>query len=103
MALSATDKIAALEAKRKRLDEQLRDAVAKAKENDRKRLARRQTVVGTAILAAIEGDESLAELVSLALAMHVTMPADRSVIADLLERAEKANGKNAGVSETKAA
>ena len=60
-------------------------------------------MVGTAILAAIEGDESLAELVSLALAMHVTMPADRSVIADLLERAEKANGKNAGVSETKAA
>lgn len=103
MALSATDKIAALEAKRKRLDEQLRDAVAKAKENDRKRIARRQTVVGTAILAAIEGDDSLAEIVSLALAMHVTVPADRSVIADLIDRAEKANGKSGAASETRAA
>ncbi len=103
MALSVADKIAALEAKRKRLDEQLRDAVAKAKENDRKRIARRQTVVGTAILAAIEGDDSLAEIVSLALATHVTAPADRAVIADLVERANARRDRDLAASETKAA
>ena len=95
MALSTADKIAALKAKRARADERLRDALAKAKHDDRKRIARRQTVIGTAILTAIEGDDSLAEIVGLALAMHVTAPADRAVIADLIDRAEKASPKAA--------
>ena len=95
MALSAVDKIAALKEKKDRLEAQLKSEIAKAKAKDRKLVARRQTVVGTAILAAIEGDDSLAEIVGLALAMHVTAPADRAVIADLVERVEKANAKAA--------
>jgi DNA-binding protein YbaB len=99
MATPLADKIAALKARRARVDEQLRAEVAKAEEKERKRLARRKTVVGGAILAAIEGDESLTEIVAIALAMHVTAPADRETVADLLERANKAGNKPAATAK----
>jgi hypothetical protein len=94
MAKALSDKIATLKAQQDAIVAKLNAAQAKAKEEERKRLVRRKTVVGAAILTAIEGDDSLAEIVGLALAMHVTLPADREVIADLLARADATGGKS---------
>lgn len=92
MAKSASEKIATLKARQEKLAAQLNALTAKAKQEDRKRDARRKIVIGGAILAAIENDPSLAEMISLALALNVTRPADLEVIADLLERSNTSGG-----------
>jgi hypothetical protein len=95
MAKPITDKIAALKARQEKLASQLSSLSAKAKTEERKRDTRRKILVGGAVLAAIESDTGLAEMVRLALDMNLTRPVDREVIADLLEQPTKAADKSA--------
>ena len=85
MSPSLSDQIAALKAKRAKLDARLTPLENKASKTDRKRDTRRKIVVGAAVLAAMDKDPFLAAQVRRLLAVSVTRENDRDVIADLLD------------------
>jgi hypothetical protein len=95
MAKPLTDKIAALKARQEKLALQLTTLSTKARQEDRKRDTRRKILVGGAILAAIDSDTGLADMVRLVLDMSATRPADREMLADLLKPARPADTRPA--------
>ena len=89
MAKPISDKIAALKAKQEKLAAELSTLSAKAKTEERKRDTRRKILVGGAVLAAIDSDTGLADMVRLVLDMGITRPDDREMLADLLREKAK--------------
>jgi hypothetical protein len=63
LAKPLTDKIATLKARQNEIASQLNAAMEKAKEEERKRDMRRKILVGGAVLAAIDSDTGLADMV----------------------------------------
>ena len=103
MAKPITDKIAALKAKQEKLAAELSTLSAKAKTEERKRDTRRKILVGGAVLAAIDSDTGLADMVRLVLDMGITRPDDREMLADLLQEKAKAAASPAADQSAQAA
>lgn len=85
MAKDYNERIAKLKADREKLDARLNKLSQQAKDEDRKRDTRRKIVVGGAILAYMEKDESFARAVRSILGAYVGRPKDKEVIEDLLK------------------
>ncbi len=97
------ERIAAVKARRDALGARLNALEAKAKNDARKRDARRKIIVGGAVLAAMEKDEALARLVRRVLAASVGRAQDREVLADLLPPFPASVSAVADVPQTSAA
>ena len=95
MAKSASEKIATLKARQEKLAAQLNALTAKAKQEDRKRDAHRKIVVGSAILDHVARNPKFASQLAILLNQAVKRPADRDVIADLLEGSNTFSGGTA--------
>jgi hypothetical protein len=78
------DRIADIKARQEKLAARLNTLASKAKKEERKRDTRRKIVVGGTIIAAMEKNTVLAELVRNVLNASVTRPQDREVVQDLL-------------------
>lgn len=89
MAKDYDEQLAKLKAKREQLDARMSKLAQQAKDENRKRDARRKIIVGGAILAYMEKDESFARAVRSILGAYVGRPKDKEVIEDLLNELTK--------------
>ncbi len=81
---SPSERIAALEARKRQIEAQLAALTAREKQAARRRDARRKIIVGAAVLAHAEIDGRFAALLLDVLRRAVQRPADQLSIADLL-------------------
>jgi len=81
---STAEQLEALRQKEAALKAKLGTLEARKRAEDRRRETRRAFVVGAAALARAEDDPSFREALGKVLAVSVTRPGDRAMIADLL-------------------
>lgn len=79
------DRLTKLKQRKAQLEQQIAAAESKAQVAARKLDTRRKIIVGGSILAAIEDNPGLREMVRAVLAQRVTRPNDRAAVSDLLE------------------
>lgn len=90
MAKDYDEQLSKLKAKREQLDARMNKLAQKAKTETRKRDARRKIVIGGAVLAAMEKNESFAAVIRSVLAAYVGRANDREVIEDLMKELPQA-------------